>query len=68
MSAPFGLAANRHLTQRELAGLWRISVRSLERWRRKGTGPAWLRLGGRVVYRVEDVRSHEDAHRQNPTP
>ena len=45
----------RHLTPAELAARWRVSPRTLERWRVNGTGPCWLKLCGRVVYRQEDV-------------
>ena len=47
--------------QAELARRWRISPRTLERWRCAGTGPAWLRLNGRVLYRLEDVLAFERA-------
>jgi hypothetical protein len=49
----------RHLSQQELAARWRISPRSLERWRWSGQGPRYLKLGGRVVYRLEDVQAFE---------
>lgn len=55
-----------HLTQDDLAARWRISPRSLERWRLEGRGPVWLRLPGRVVYRLEDVRAYERAHLRTP--
>jgi hypothetical protein len=48
-----------HVTQSELSQRWRISGRTLERWRSNGTGPAWLRLNGRVLYRVKDVLAFE---------
>jgi hypothetical protein len=50
-----------HLVQRELAQRWRLSPRTLERWRSAGTGPAWLRLNGRVVYPLEHVIAFERA-------
>lgn len=49
----------RHLTQDQLADRWQISPRTLERWRWVGDGPQFLKLGGRVVYRVEDVERYE---------
>jgi len=49
----------RHLTQVELAQCWRISPRTLERWRWLGQGPRYLKIGGRVVYRLEDVEAYE---------
>jgi len=47
------------LNQTELAERWTISARTLERWRWKGEGPAYLKIGGRVVYRIEDVLAYE---------
>ena len=60
MSAPFG--PDRHLTTRELAARWRLSLRTLERWRAEGYGPAWLTIGGSIRYRLEDVLAYEEAH------
>ncbi|PKP69529.1 MAG: hypothetical protein CVT82_10450 [Alphaproteobacteria bacterium HGW-Alphaproteobacteria-4] len=54
--------AGRHLNQIDLANRWNISHRTLERWRWTGTGPAFLKLGGRVVYRSEDVEAFEAGH------
>ena len=49
----------KHLTQTELAQRWRISPRTLECWRWLGQGPCYLKIGGRVVYRIEDIESFE---------
>jgi predicted site-specific integrase-resolvase len=48
-----------HLNQVELAARWKISPRTLERWRWSGVGPRFIKLGGRVVYRLEDIESFE---------
>lgn len=48
------------LNQTELAARWTISARTLERWRWTGDGPAFLKIGGRVVYRLEDVLAYPD--------
>ncbi|MFO1158468.1 MAG: DNA-binding protein [Reyranellaceae bacterium] len=53
----------RHLTQDELAKRWRISPRTLERWRWLRLGPQYLKIGGRVVYSLEDVENFEAAKR-----
>jgi len=53
-----------HLDQRELAHRWRISPRTLERWRWIGEGPAYLKLVGRVVYRVDDIEAFEAKQRR----
>ena len=47
------------LNQVELARRWGLSHRTLERWRWRGEGPAFMKLGGRVVYRLEDVLAYE---------
>ena len=54
----------RHLTQRDLARRWCVSPRTLERWRWLGQGPAYLKLGGKIVYRLEDVEAYEAAQRR----
>ena len=58
-----GLATERpHLLEAELAQRWRLSERTLQRWRLAGSGPAFLRLGRRVAYRRSEVESLETAH------
>ena len=51
--------APRLLTQAELAERWRVSERTLMRWRTLGKGPAWRKLNDRVRYRAEDVDAFE---------
>lgn len=48
-----------HFHQVELARRWKLSPRTLERWRWTGEGPKFVKLGGRVVYRLEDVEAFE---------
>jgi hypothetical protein len=55
------------LNQTELAARWTISARTLERWRWTGDGPAFLKIGGRVVYRLEDVLAYERARQRRST-
>ncbi len=47
------------LTERQLATRWHLSQRTLQRWRKLRTGPAWLKLGGRVVYAIDEIRNYE---------
>ena len=49
----------KHLNQRHLADRWDVSEATLERWRTEGIGPVFLKLQGRVLYRVEDVEAIE---------
>ena len=57
----------KHLNQIDLADRWNISQRTLERWRWLGEGPAYLKIGGRVVYRLEDVEAYEAGNRRTST-
>jgi hypothetical protein len=49
----------KHLNQVELSRRWSLSPRTLERWRWLRQGPAFLKVGGRVVYRLEDIEAFE---------
>jgi hypothetical protein len=51
------------LTQAELAARFRVSPRTLERWRWLKTGPTYVKLGGKVVYALEDVEAYERRRR-----
>jgi predicted DNA-binding transcriptional regulator AlpA len=59
--------AIRHINQIELAARWNISHRTLERWRCTGEGPQFIKIGGRVVYRQEDVEAYEAEQIRKPT-
>jgi hypothetical protein len=59
LPAQIPLPVIRHLDQTELSRRWRVSPRTLERWRWLRQGPAYLKIGGRVVYRIEDVETYE---------
>jgi hypothetical protein len=63
---PFGSNETRpaFLTTRELSERWRVSVRTLERWRGERYGPRWHVIGGNIRYRFEDVLAFEQAHRR----
>jgi hypothetical protein len=50
-----------HLDQNQLARRWAMSPRTLERWRWLHIGPIYLKIGKRIVYRVEDVEAFEAA-------
>jgi hypothetical protein len=56
------------LSSKWLARRWSISHRTLERWRHDGTGPAFLKIGGRIVYRLEDIQAFEKDRVCYPVP
>jgi excisionase family DNA binding protein len=49
------------LTISEAADLLRAPVATLRYWRHLGTGPTSFRLGRRVLYRRDDLRTWIDA-------
>jgi hypothetical protein len=55
----------RHLNQIQLSRRWSISPRTLERWRWLQQGPQYLKIGGRVVYRLDDVEAYETTRSRN---
>lgn len=44
-----------------------MPIDTLERWRWTGEGPRFVKLGGRVVYRLEDVEAFERAQMRAST-
>lgn len=53
--------SHRHLNQVDLSRRWCLSPRTLERWRWLKQGPNYMRLGGRILYRLEDIEAFEAA-------
>ena len=47
----------RFLRTKEAAVFLSLSARTLEKHRTYGTGPAYKKLGGRVVYAIEDLQA-----------
>jgi hypothetical protein len=60
--------AIRHLNQIELSRRWGFSPRTLEGWRWFGKGPAYIKAGGRVLYRLEDIEAFEAEQLRQRTP
>jgi len=58
----------KHLHQVDLARRWALSPRTLERWRWLGVGPCYLKVGGRVLYRLEDIEAYEAARCHGGAP
>jgi hypothetical protein len=57
-----------HFRQRDLARRLGLSPRTLEGWRWRGTGPRFVKAGGRVLYRLEDVEAFEETQLRQSTP
>ena len=56
-----------HLNQVDLSRRWKISPRTLERWRWAGCGPRYIKVGGRGIYRLEDIEAYEAGQMFNNT-
>lgn len=54
-------AAPVFLRERDLAQRWHKSIRSLQRWRKEGFGPAYVQIGGSCLYRLGDILDFEAA-------
>jgi predicted DNA-binding transcriptional regulator AlpA len=60
------MGEERHLNETELSDRLRLSVRTLQRWRWKGKGPRYLKMGGRVAYRLIDITEWEERALKGP--
>ena len=49
------------LTEKMLADRWVCSVARLQRWRTVGEGPQYLKIVGKVLYRLKDIEAYEEA-------
>ena len=53
--------ARQLLTEIMLADRWVCSVARLQRWRTVGEGPQYLKIVGKVLYRLKDIEAYEEA-------
>ena len=54
------MTENTYLTQTQLAERWQVAESTLERWRSEGIGPIYLKMVGRVRYRLSDITDFEE--------
>jgi excisionase family DNA binding protein len=52
------------LTEKQAARLLSLSHRTLQAWRRAGSGPAFVRLGRTIRYSQDDLLAWANANRQ----
>lgn len=53
-----------NLLEHELAQRWRITIKTLQRWRYCGCGPDFIKVGTRVIYPLRIVEAFEIQHLQ----
>ena len=56
----FTTTNTKHLAPPALAERWGFHVGTLANMRVEGRGPAYLKLGGRIVYRLDDIETYEE--------
>lgn len=47
------------LSEKELAERWRIKPQTLNMWRHKGKGPDYIKIEGKILYKIETIESIE---------
>lgn len=49
------------LTPAQLVRRWKgaVTTATLSSWRSRNTGPAYIKIGGKVLYRLADVETYE---------
>jgi len=55
------------LDEYELAAYWKISVKTVRRWRRELLGPAFCKVGTRSVYPLSEIEAFERRMSRNAT-
>ncbi|GBD50254.1 helix-turn-helix domain-containing protein [Methylopila sp. Yamaguchi] len=61
------MSSIQYLTTYEVARVLRRSTTTLERWRTKGTGPRYIKMGGTVLYDPTDIEAFVDEGRRRKT-
>ena len=56
-----------YLTEKEAAGFIRLAVGTLQNKRVQGSGPAFHKFGGRVLYSRQDLEAWANARRRTST-
>lgn len=54
--------ASKSLREGELAGRWRVNVKTVQRWRYQSKGPDYVKFAGRVVYPIDVIEAYEAQH------
>jgi len=67
LSMPQLEAARALLTEDHLAQRWLCSKSRLQKWRSAGRGPAYLKIGSRILYRLADIEEFEQKQLVNLT-
>lgn len=58
---------NQSLNEKEAASFLGLSRQSLANWRCQRRGPVYHKIGGRIIYRAEDLEQFLHANRIDPS-
>lgn len=67
MSATQNISVEPLLNERQVAEITGMSVRSLQTWRLRGGGPAYVKLGTAVRYRRGDIDAWLESNLKSST-
>ena len=56
------MAGVMHLSPEELAIRWHMKAGTLSKWRQRGCGPVYIKFGRSVLYPMDAIEAHEQAH------
>ena len=56
------MTKNNHLTEKDLAQRWNLSVRTLQKRRWNNEGPSHIKIYGRIRYPLEAIEAFEEKH------
>ncbi|MDD3028872.1 MAG: DNA-binding protein [Alphaproteobacteria bacterium] len=56
-----------HFNATQLAERWGVCSATLDRWRQRGRGPLFIKIGNHVVYRLCDIEAYENAQLRQTT-
>lgn len=61
------MTSGEHLSAEQLADRWGLSPRTLSNWRYKkpAKGPAFIKIGAKVLYPIDEVRKYEAQNLKN---
>lgn len=49
------------LSEEELAERWRLKRQTLNAWRCKNKGPKYVKIEGKILYKIEDIEEMENS-------
>lgn len=49
------------ISEKLLAERWYCSIARLQRWRSRKMGPPYVKIGGRILYRISDIEAYEQS-------